>query len=65
MNHNPNLTEPDPQRRPPATMHAPASPDDDPALARRNTTLAAALWALSLTLFGGTILIAFIYLALD
>jgi hypothetical protein len=60
-----NFTEPDPQRRVPATMHAPASPDDDPELARSNTILAAALWALSFALFAGTMLIAFVYLALD
>jgi hypothetical protein len=58
------LTQPDPQPHAPARMHAPASPDD-PALARRNTILAAALWALSFALFTGTIAIAFVYLALD
>jgi hypothetical protein len=54
-----------PEAPPPRTMHDPVGPEDDPQLARRNTVLALALWAISATLFLGTLAIAFIYLALD
>ena len=50
---------------PPRTMHEPKSPDDDPELAHRNLALALALWALSIALFGGTVVLAWIYLLLD
>jgi hypothetical protein len=46
-------------------MHEPKTPDDDPDLARRNMILAVALFGLSLALFGGTFIVALVYLLLD
>jgi hypothetical protein len=46
-------------------MHEPVSPDDDPALARRNLRLAAAFWGIALLLFAGTFLVAVVYLLVD
>ena len=46
-------------------MHEPKSPDDNPELAQRNLVLALALFSLSLALFGGTFLVALVYLLLD
>ena len=57
------MTEPLPETRPPETMHEAIEPDA--ALARKNVLLGWALFALALAIFGGTILVALIYLALD
>jgi hypothetical protein len=50
---------------PPRSTVEPRSPEDDPALARSNMLLAAALWGVSLALFAGTFLVALAYLLLD
>jgi hypothetical protein len=60
-----DLTSRLPDRPPPRTMHEPKTPDDDPDLARRNMILAVALFGLSLALFGGTFIVALVYLLLD
>jgi hypothetical protein len=52
-----------PEPTPPRTMHAPADPEA--ALARRNMIFGLALFGFCLLIFGGTILIAYVYLALD
>ena len=54
-----------PEPPPPRTMHEPVSPDDDPALARRNLRLAATFWGIALLLFAGTFLVAVVYLLVD
>ena len=54
---------PDPPR--PQSMYEPVSPDDDPALARRNIRLAVMLWSVAVLLFAGTFLVAWAYLLLD
>jgi hypothetical protein len=48
---------------PPQTVVEPVDPDA--ALARKNVLLGWALFALALAIFGGTILVALIYLAAD
>ena len=53
------------QPEPPLTLHAPVSPDDDPALERRNLLDAAALWGIAIILFAGSLAVAFLYLALS
>jgi hypothetical protein len=60
-----DLTSRLPEPPPPRTMHEPKSPDDNPELAQRNLVLALALFSLSLALFGGTFLVALVYLLLD
>ena len=44
-------------------MPAPVEPT--PELARKNVVFGLALFAIALILFGGTVAVAFIYLALD
>ncbi len=57
------MTEPLREPRPPSTTH----PARDPELeaARRNVVFGLGLFALFLLLFGGTVVVAFVYLALD
>ena len=57
------MTERLPEPTPPQTMHEPAEPDAE--LARRNVIFGLALFAFVLLLYGATILVAYIYLALD
>jgi hypothetical protein len=57
------VTEPLPQPPPPVTVHEPADPEAE--LARRNMILGLALFGFVLLLFGATILVAYVYLALD
>ena len=51
-----------PEPMPPQTMH---EPDPDAALARRNVIFGLALFGFVLLLYGATILVAYVYLALD
>jgi hypothetical protein len=57
------MTEPLPQPPPPQTSYPPV--EVDPELARRNAVLGLVLFALVLVIFGGTIGVALLYLALD
>jgi hypothetical protein len=57
------VTERLPEPAPPQTMHEPADPEA--ALARKNMLFGLALFAFVLVLFGATILVAYVYLALD
>ena len=57
------MTEPLPQPLTPQTVHEPADPEE--ALARRNMLFGLALFGFVLLLFGATILVAYVYLALD
>ncbi len=57
------MTERLPEPTPPLTMQEPAEPDAE--LARRNVMFGLALFAFVLLLYGATILVAYIYLALD
>jgi hypothetical protein len=57
------VTEPVPETRPPDVTVQPVEPDRE--LAHRNNVFGFALFGLFLLLFGGTFLIAFIYLAVD
>ena len=57
------MTEPLREPLPQQTVVEPVGPDV--ALARKNALLGWALFALALAIFGGTILVALIYLALD
>jgi hypothetical protein len=57
------MTEPLPQPPPPRTTYPPVEVDAE--LARRNVVLGLVLFALALVVFGGTIGVALIYLALD
>ena len=57
------MTEPLPQPPPPRTTYPPVEVDAE--LARRNVVLGLVLFALALLVFGGTIGVALIYLALD
>jgi hypothetical protein len=57
------MSEPLPEPAPPKTDHAPADPEA--ALARKNMILGFALFAFVVILFGATILVAIVYLALD
>jgi hypothetical protein len=57
------MTERLPEPVPPQTMHEPTVPDSE--LARRNVIFGLALFAFVLLLYGATILVAYIYLALD
>jgi hypothetical protein len=57
------MTEPLPQPPPPQTSYPPV--DVDPELARRNAVLGLVLFAFALLVFGGTIGVALLYLALD
>jgi hypothetical protein len=57
------MTEPVPERRPSDITVAPVEPDRE--LAHRNNVFGLALLGLFLLLFGGTFVIAFVYLAVD
>jgi hypothetical protein len=57
------LVEPAAEPRPPDTTHEAISPDAE--LARRNAAWGWALFGVFLLLFGGTVGVALIYLALD
>jgi hypothetical protein len=57
------VTEPVPETRPPDVTVAPVEPDSE--LAHRNNVFGLALFGLFLLIFGGTFVIAFIYLAVD
>jgi hypothetical protein len=57
------MTEHLPEPMPPQTMPEPADPDAE--LARRNVIFGLALFGFVLLLYGATILVAYIYLALD
>jgi len=57
------MTERVPEPMPPQTMEEPAEPDA--ALARRNVIFGLALFSFVLLLYGATILVAYVYLALD
>jgi hypothetical protein len=57
------MTEPLPQPPPPRTTYPPVEPDAE--LARRNAVFGLVLFALVVLIFGGTIGVALLYLALD
>jgi hypothetical protein len=57
------MTEPLPQPPPPRTTYPPVEPDAE--LARRNAVFGLVLFALVIVIFGGTIGVALLYLALD
>jgi hypothetical protein len=57
------VTEPLPEAPPPRTFHEPADPEVE--LRRKNMLWGAALFAFVLLLFGASILVAIVYLALD
>jgi hypothetical protein len=57
------MTEPVPQPPPPPAAYPPVEVDAE--LARRNAVLGLVLFAIALLIFGGTIGVALIYLALD
>jgi hypothetical protein len=57
------VTEPVPETRPPDVVVQPVEPDQE--LQHRNNVLGVALLGLSLLLFAGTFLIAFVYLAVS
>lgn len=57
------MTEPVPETRPPDVTVAPVEADQE--LAHRNNVFGLALFGLFLLIFGGTFVIAFIYLAVD
>jgi hypothetical protein len=57
------MTEPLPQPPPPQTSYPPVEVDTE--LARRNAVLGLVLFVFALLVFGGTIGVALLYLALD
>jgi hypothetical protein len=57
------VTERLPEPPAPTTMHEPADPET--ALARKNMIFGLALFGFVVLLFGATILVAYVYLALD
>jgi len=57
------MTERLPEPMPPQTMREPVEPDAE--LALRNVIVGLALFSFVLLLYGATILVAYIYLALD
>ena len=57
------MTERLPEPMPPQTMREPVEPDAE--LARRNVIFGLALFSFVLLLYGATILVAYVYLALD
>jgi len=57
------MTERLPEPMPPQTVHEPVDPDAE--LARRNVIFGMALFGFVLLLYGATILVAYVYLALD
>ena len=52
-----------PEPMPPQTVYEPVEPDAE--LSRRNVIFGLALFAFVLLLYGATILVAYVYLALD
>jgi hypothetical protein len=56
------VTGPLPEAPPPRATHSPADPQ---ALARKNMLFGLALFGFVVLLFGATILVAYVYLALD
>jgi hypothetical protein len=52
-----------PEPMPPQPMYEPVEPDAE--LSRRNVTFGLALFGFVLLLYGATILVAYVYLALD
>jgi uncharacterized membrane protein len=59
------MTERLPEPAMPQTMHEPDDAALDTRLARRNMIFGLALFGFVLLLFGATILVAYVYLALD
>ncbi len=57
------MTERLPEPPPPRTAHAPSDPEAE--LGRKNMIFGLALFAFVVLLFGATILVAYVYLALD
>ncbi len=57
------MTEPTHEPTPPQTVHEPADPEA--ALRRKNIVWGLALFGLVLLIFGASILVAIVYLALD
>ena len=57
------MTERLPEPMPPQTMEEPVDPDA--ALARRNLIFGLSLFGFVVLLYGATILVAYVYLALD
>jgi hypothetical protein len=57
------MTEPLPEARPPRTLHEPADPELE--LRRKNMLWGLALFGFVILLFGASILVAIVYLALD
>lgn len=57
------MTEPVPETRPPDVTVPPVEADRE--LAHRNNVFGLALFGLFLLIFGGTFVIAFVYLAMD
>ena len=57
------MTEPVPEMRPPDVTVEPVEADRE--LAHRNNVFGLALFGLFLLIFGGTFVIAFVYLAVD
>ena len=59
------MSEPLPEPRPPETMHGPRDSElaAEHELARKNMAFGWALFALALALFAGSVIVAFIYLA--
>jgi hypothetical protein len=57
------VTEPLPEPPPPRTTHEPADPEAE--LRRKNMIFGFALFGFVVLLFGATILVAYVYLALD
>jgi hypothetical protein len=57
------MSEPLPEVAPPSTTHAPADPEA--ALQRKNMLWGLALFGLVLLIFGASILVAIVYLALS
>jgi hypothetical protein len=57
------VTEPLPEAQPPGPTHSPADPQA--ALARKNMLFGLALFGFVVLFFGATILVAYVYLALD
>jgi hypothetical protein len=57
------VTEPLPEAPPPRATHSPADPQA--ALARKNMLFGLALFGFVVLFFGATILVAYVYLALD
>ncbi len=59
------MSEPLPEPPVPRTSHEPPDPAAELALARRNVRFGLLLFGVFMLLFAGTVVVAFIYLALD